>query len=179
MAFKIILFSTLLIASACGTANNTGMNESGEKTFVVTGTIQTHNPYCGGARPTPEIENGFSEPIPNAVYYIYSGDRPKTAKDMTKITTNADGKFTVSLPNGLYSVIQESKLLPLEQFIELKSIKGDFYTNGDSECFSNWKKGVDFSFNVESSDCSPLFTEIKRCFTGANPCLEYEGPYPP
>lgn len=178
MAFRFILFSALLaVASACGTT--TGMETPGEKTYNVTGTIQTHSPYCGGARPTPEVENGFNEPVRNADFYIYTGERPSNVKDMTKVTTDEEGKFSVALPNGVYSMIQASKLLPLDEFIELKQIKGENYINGDTECFQNWKNGIDFSFNVESSDCSPLFTEMKRCFTGANPCLEYTGPYPP
>lgn len=179
MAFKFILFSTILIASSCGTTTKSDVKESDEKTFVVRGTIQTHSPYCGGARPTPEMEEGFDEPVKNADFYIYSEERPQSAKDMTKVTTDEEGKFTVSLPTGNYSIIQASKLLPLEEFIAQKSMNSEQYVNSSSSCFESWKNSPDFTFNVESEDCSPSFTELKRCFTGANPCIKYTGPYPP
>lgn len=183
MAFKHILGGLLMVAlvscSASQKAGDNGNNNGSSKDEVAfTGTIQTHKPYCGGARPTPEMEKGFTDPVPNADFYIYSGDRPENKKDMIKVTTNEQGVFTVQLIPGEYHIVQAQKLLPLEEFIKNNTYDSQHYQQAPEPCFRDWKDSPDFSFKLEG-ESKEVFTENHRCFIGANPCLKYVGPYPP
>jgi hypothetical protein len=184
MDFRIGLFSALLLLASCGTKKNCCASANADDTLIVaktsfSGTIQTHRPHCGGMRPSPEQEQGFIEPVINADFYIYQGSVPTNKADFTKVTTDASGKFSVDLAQGNYNIIQANKLLSLEKFIELNTPGGKYYKASPPTCFETWKNAPDFSFVVTASALEKVFTERHRCFTGANPCLKYDGPYPP
>lgn len=66
---------------------------------------QTH-PYCGGARPTPEIEAAAREPQP------YAGQKLFIISDKGKkdsLVTDAEGNFKTDLKPGVYKVYEPWK----------------------------------------------------------------------
>ncbi|MCH2224441.1 MAG: hypothetical protein MK066_06685 [Crocinitomicaceae bacterium] len=191
MDFRIGLFSALLLLASCGTnkkccdAANAVVKETTIKDTVVKeskmflGTIQLHRPFCGGMRPNSEQEKGFIEAVSNADFYLYQGEIPTNQSEFIKFTTNDLGKFTLDLAPGKYNIIQANKLLSLEKFIAVNNPKSEHYKVAPSTCFEKWKNSPDFSFVMTDVSQEKVFTENHRCFTGANPCLKYTGPYPP
>ena len=185
MDFRLILlvFGITLGLGSCGEIKNLdGVVDAADNVwkgkYTLTVTFQSHRPYCGGAAPTKEQEAGFTDPIANEVFYIYKDDRPASAVNMVKVTTDAEGKFSIDLENGLYSVIRADKALPLDEFIAKKKIIDDFYSYSADSCFETWRNTPDFTIELTNA-ADEVVTISERCFTGDNPCMKYTGPYPP
>lgn len=188
MDFKLILLAIGIALGSC-----TGLRDSVEE--VVDGAVdaadnvwkgehnltvkfQSHQPYCGGAAPTPEQENGITEPLANEVFYIYKDDRPASITEMIKVTSDAQGQFSIDLKKGIYSIIRADKTLPLDEFIAKKKIEGTHYSYSNDDCFETWRTTPDFTIDLQGS-ANEIATISGRCFTGDNPCMKYTGPYPP
>lgn len=185
MDFKLILLLVLgLSFGACAGFKDSvdGAVDAAENIWEgkqkLTVTFQTHRPYCGGAAPSKEQANGFTNPIANEVFYIYKGERPKSVTKMVKVTSDAEGKFSIDLEDGVYSIIREDKTLPLDKFIKKKKIEGVHYTYSTDDCFETWRTTPDFTIDL-THPTEEVVTIKERCFTGDNPCMKYTGPYPP
>lgn len=119
---------------------------------------QTH-PYCGGARPTPEIEEKARVPHPYAdktlIYVSAKGGKSQTVK------TNAEGLLTVKLSPGTYFFYEPWKYYK-------KTPDGSAIDNYDKACLEEvWKKEdlkitytkvkldekLDIQNNIESAKC--------------------------
>lgn len=184
MDFKWLFLGLSLALFSCAEVKNTAEDVAdgavnlwqGKQRLTVT--FQTHRPYCGGAAPTPEQENGFTEPMANKVFYLYKDDRPKSVKDMVKVTTDAEGTFGIDLKDGRYSIISEDKILSLSDFIKKKKIEGQFYEYSDDACFETWRTTPEFIIDLAHAT-EKVVTIETDCYTGDNPCMKYTGPYPP
>ena len=182
MVFKrvSVLMGVLSLIVACKNIDNGGISGNSKDSVDINGKIQIHKPYCGGAAPSPEQAEGFNEALPNAVFYLYKDSLPDDKDDLLKVTTDEKGGFDTKLTPGSYHLIQEAKLGSLEEFIKAKRIDDDHYKSHPEECYERWFNAPDFSFVVtDTTGHNPVLTEWHRCFTGANPCLIYTGPYPP
>jgi hypothetical protein len=73
-----------------------------KKENTVSGTAFYRLKYCGGVKPTPEIENQFNIQYPLAMYKIrlISDSNPS---DVIDISTNASGFFSAEFGAGTYS----------------------------------------------------------------------------
>lgn len=160
---------------ACGSALKPAVG-GGAKLF---GTVQIHRGYCGGAAPSPEQQRGFSNPMPAAEFFIREGDgNNKSARIVAQFTTGEEGTFSVELPPGTYSVLHADKKLKLDAFKKKNAAQGSNYTSWGDECYEKWYNRADFLLNVRK-DTTVVLTYRSRCFTGTNPCIRYNGPYPP
>lgn len=184
MDFKLILLALGIALGSCADLKHTAevITDNAENLWkgkhTLSVTFNMHRPYCGGAAPSPEQEMGFTEPIANQVYYIYKDERPKSVTKMVKVTTDEQGKFSIDLEEGVYSIIHGDKGLPLDEFIEKKKIIASYYNYSDNDCFEKWRTTPDFTINlVKTTDETVVISS--RCFTGDNPCMDYIGPYPP
>ncbi len=184
MDFKLILLALGLAFAGCDAIKQTAEDAADSATNVWKGqhvlkvTFQSHRPYCGGARPTPEMENGITEALADRVFYIYEGERPSSVTKMIKVRTDANGYFSVDLKKGVYSIISEDKTLSLKEFIEKKKIISDLYTYSSDSCFEEWRNTPDLVVELSSNETKNVVIQ-ERCFTGDNPCMEYMGPAPP
>ncbi|MFT5858964.1 MAG: hypothetical protein ACI865_001060 [Flavobacteriaceae bacterium] len=184
--FRIVLAGlSILLITGCGCMQNGDAATDGEpesveqyNKYTLTMTIQGYHPHCGGMAPTPEIQANMTRPAGGAIYYMYEGIRPIKKSKFTRIEANSEGIITLELPDGNYGLIQEDKLLSLDEFIALKKMDGIHYQNKPDSCYEDWRSRSDFSVQL-SSDTTMLFTVNHKCFTGTNPCLDYSGPYPP
>jgi len=186
--YAIALLSVLTVACT-HPRNGNGYSEKSEaateetntEAVSVTITLQTHRPYCGGAPPTPEMMNGIYEPLQEVVFYISPDNDSSDQKEFTEVKTDINGQFTLDLIKGrTYYLFQGDKLGSEQDFIEKYSVNQKFYENRGDDCLIEWMKTPDFSFELtrESGDGITL-TQSHKCFTGANPCLVYNGPMPP
>lgn len=181
MDFKLITLclGIVLMSVACGTGkNNTTEDVSTDDKASVMLKLSARKPYCGGAAPTPEQQNGFSEAIAEKSYYVFEGEFTADKEKVTEFTTNSQGVAELKLDAGTYTVVDAKKLLSLEEFIEANTIDNPNYQNRENTCFELWKAKPDFTIEVQN-DTLIMLTERHNCYTGANPCINYTGPYPP
>jgi len=184
MAFKWLFFGLSIALVSCAEMKDSAENAAdnvaniwkGKQTLTVT--FQKHTPYCGGAAPTKEQEAGITEPIANQTFYIYKDERPKSLKDMIRLTTDEKGVLSIDLKDGKYSIISEDKALSLDEFIKKKKVDGQYYEYSEDSCFETWRTTPDFTIQL-AHPTKEVVTINHTCFTGDNPCMEYTGPYPP
>jgi hypothetical protein len=176
---RILFLATLLFS--CNTVKNTGnMEETVETAFTLNGIIQTKTPYCGGARPTEEMAKGRTEPLEGITFYVFDQTTEYTKeKALSSFKTAADGSFKLNLTAGTYYLVQQNKLLSLEDFMQLsmKNMQNSGYAVKNRDCFKTWKESPDFTVLLEN-DKNESFTYEAKCFVGTNPCIVYNGPKP-
>ena len=178
MGFKFLLIGIFILTSCSNVFNVSSHDEgSNDKTFTVTLTSKIHRPYCGGAYPTQEEEMGFYSISKEKAFYI-SSDSILSDKNRWRIERNIDTSFTFKIPAGDYFVYHIDKALAIKDFISKHGSSNSNEQMADAKCYENWKNTPDFTFNV-SRDEHFEFTYFAKCFTGTNPCISYEGPYPP
>jgi hypothetical protein len=141
--------------------------------------VETWKPYCGGAKPTPEIAKGIRTPFSNEKVAIYQmSDDLKTFSFNKWIELDSEGKWSGSLKPGTYEIYRADKMLSMEE-IEKKFRQPDNenYAFVGEEKLKIWKATPDFSMEVKEK--TEVKVELKeKCFVGLNPCMEYVGPKP-
>jgi hypothetical protein len=142
--------------------------------------VETWKPYCGGAKPTPEMAQGIRTPFANERVAInkMSDDLKSPSTFLKWIQLDSEGKWTGGLKPGTYQIYRADKLLSLEE-IEKKYRQQDneMYAFVGLETLTSWKATPDLSMEVKEN--SEVKIELKeKCFVGLNPCMEYIGPKP-
>lgn len=163
---KYLSILMLLILTSC----------SSQKVALV---VETWKPYCGGAKPTPEIAKGTTSAFKNEKVVLYKMNVDSKFYTLEKwIKLDSTGKWTGKLKTGSYQVFRGDKMLSIEE-IQQKFRKPDteMYAFVGIEYLKSWKKTADFSFEVKD-ETSVSFTLNEKCFVGLNPCMEYIGPKP-
>lgn len=184
MDFKLILLAFGLAFAGCAEIKETAEDAADSAENAWKGkhkldvTLSSHRPYCGGAAPDPEQEQGSTTPLSGQVFYLYEGERPASVSQMVKIRTDLEGHFSIDLKTGVYSVISEDKTLSLEEFIAKHKIIDQFYSYAPDSCFEEWRNRPNLVVDLSSNESRNLTIE-EDCFTGNNPCMLYTGPYPP
>jgi hypothetical protein len=154
--------------------------KNGTLKFIVSGKVTQISSYCGGAQPSPEILAGYEAPSPYAgkTFYIRKG-KINTTKQPVILSFKADanGKFSIELPPGTYSIIQEpqiKKINPNEYNIE-----GSI--SADADCLKKWWEKPYYILEIKEKNITGLHFEFHHpCFISADiPCLQYIGPLPP
>ncbi|MFN5417470.1 MAG: hypothetical protein ACK5B9_10465 [Flavobacteriia bacterium] len=171
MKFFILLSISLLASCA--------MFKSKNSKYQVSGKIEIHKPYCGGAKPTPEIAKGEFEPYANATFYVKTQmNNDKKLETVLKFKTDSKGNYKFKIKKGTYVVVHEDKMLSFEQYKEKYSKPVDQLLEyvGDKEAKEHYER-LDFSIDVQGKkDFS--YTYQTKCFCGMNPLMKYIGPKP-
>ncbi len=185
---SLLLTAILLVLSACSSVkNSTSTND--ELTDVKIeileemGAIEYHNvevqvmqhfPYCGGAAPTEEMMNQYS---PASGNYILVN---KVDSSKTTVIADSTGTIYLFLENGEYAIRQMFKDMSFEAFYAKNNDNGNSFTSRGIDCYRKWweKNLLDFTVN-DTTEVKTKITFGSACFTGNNPCLIYNGPYPP
>jgi hypothetical protein len=135
--------------------------------------VQT--PYCGGAKPTPEMAAGRKEPCSNIKVALVKEGETKVFK---WLTLDSEGIWIGDLATGNYFIFQEDKFLDTEELIKKHNlIDSDLYRYNGVICLEKWKKEADFQF-VSDENLSSIseFIFKSKCQVGLRPCIEYIGP---
>jgi hypothetical protein len=174
--FKLHIFTlaSLFLVFSCGTKRkNKAMAE-----HEITGVIQIHQPYCGGARPTEEMMQGTNSPVSETTFYIKKGTTHNRSESVYKtVKTKEDGTFSIRLPQGEYVMLSEQKLLSFEEYKKATEIRSTYMEYLGDDCSRLNHESADFLLKV-SKDSSVVFTYKSRCQVGTNPCYRYIGPKP-
>jgi len=163
------------------TTNNEADDENKETEYIVSGTIQYSESYCGGARPTDEMLEEITRPenYPGKRLFVVNGNINQSEKKIiAAIISDSAGKFSVLLPPGEYCIIQPEQR---DKKIFTKYDNPDDNIEADEKCLTEWFKTCLFSFKVESSPVTEIQLMFHRpCFLPEGiPCLSYTGPMPP
>lgn len=167
-------FLVTILLGSCGTMQkNTNL-----KTVTFHGTV--HKPYCGGARPNPDIAAGYYESMKYEKFNILKGTDFKEGMEVFKeIALDESGNAILELEKGEYMFVRTSKFLSLDEFMAANGpFETENYVVKEADCFQTWKNTVDLYLKVEG-DTLVEFREKARCWVGTNPCLEYVGPPAP
>ena len=185
MKYLYILFA-LLFLSSCGTKKNaTSESEDGTKleSHKVSMLIQYRKPYCGGARPSPEMEKGTLHPMANKEFFIKaSASNHDSIPVFEYFKTDKDGRAEVYLPDNFYSIFQKRKDYTFEEFkkAELKRYEGkDLEYTGDDSCLKLFWSSPDGFFSNIGESVSHEFEVRSTCYSDFNFCMKFTGPYPP
>lgn len=177
MIFRITLFAALAFTFACGTAKK---NETDPTTKVINFHGNVHKPYCGGARPNPDVAAGYYESMKFEKFNILKGKNFTEGMEIYKeITLDVEGNAIFNLPVGDYMIIRADKYLSLEEFMKKNAPMEDKnYKIKGTDCFKTWKNTPEMYFTVEN-DTSIELRQKAKCWVGTNACLEYVGPPAP
>jgi hypothetical protein len=141
--------------------------------------MEVYKPYCGGAKPTPEIAKGIRTPFSNEKVAVFKMSDDLKSFEMEKwIQLDSLGNWTGKLKQGTYIVFRSDKMLSIEE-IKQKFQKPDseLYAFVGIKQLETWKATADFSFEVKD-ETNVSITLSEKCFVGLNPCMEYIGPKP-
>src|ERR1051326_4628541 len=75
--------------------------KTSEKKVTISGNASQTYPYCGGARPTPEILEQLSQPKPviGKKFHVIKGEKNSAdRKIILSFTTDSSGNFSFKLP---------------------------------------------------------------------------------
>jgi len=175
MRSRNILFAAFLIEGcAIQKKENPDLNS---RSVQIHGTV--HKPYCGGARPSPDVAAGYYESMKYEKFKLMSGTELSSAKEVQEVELNVAGNVTLQLEPGSYLLIQSDKLLSTDEFMKLNGpVVEQHYEIKERGCFEKWQQTVDLNFTVVADTIIEM-RKHARCFTGINPCIQYKGPYPP
>ena len=181
MKFLIVLS---LLISACtshkATVNtkttlNTN-NISGLK-YTISGKLMQKSSYCGGARPTQAILDGYKDPKQLKAYTVYvkqGSINNASAAIIDSTTTNDLGEYSFSLPSGDYVLVSSSQLndASLSSIVNQKDIKVS-----DQTCLDEWFKNGLIQFTVKDQAITNLdHLSRKSCdIPDGIPCLRFTG----
>lgn len=142
--------------------------------------VESWKPYCGGAKPTPEVERGIRTPFSGekiaAFRRNYENSNPPVLVKWLEL--DEAGKWSGCLKPGVYEFYRSDKILSLDE-IEKK------YRLPDNENYAfvgvaklnKWKTTPDYTIEIKKKTELKI-TLIEKCFVGLNPCMEYIGPNP-
>jgi hypothetical protein len=172
MNMKLISISIAAILFSCGVKKL----QTSTKTVAVKGTIQTHQPYCGGAKPTEEMMKGTTTLSANQTFYLKPGiSHVKKEPVFMTFKTDENGQFNISVPMGDYVVLSQDKIDSYEAYLKKYKVTSTYVEYLGDECSKRNYEAADFILRVQS-DTTVVYTYKSRCQTGTNPCLRYTGP---
>lgn len=177
MQALINLFLTLFVLASCGISSKQN-SDPNLKTVSLHATV--HKPYCGGAKPSPDVAAGYYESMKFEKFKLVKGTEFKEGMAVyQEVALDAEGNTVLSLEKGAYMLVRADKFLPLDEFIkENGPFEKDNYELKGNQCFIDWKNTVDLYFTIENDTTLELRQKAK-CWVGTNPCLEYVGPAAP
>jgi hypothetical protein len=139
-----------------------------------------HKPYCGGAKPSPDVAAGYYEPMSGQSFKVFQGaEYSLDLAVVREFTFDQEGNTKLKLAPGNYVVMHADKLLPLDEFMaKYGAAPNEHYKIKDAGCFNEWKNTVDLYIQV-SNDTLIEYRQKAKCWVGTNPCMEYVGPPAP
>jgi hypothetical protein len=140
--------------------------------------VQVIQPYCGGARPTEQMEQNARTPhaYVGKKFYIRKGKiNTCKAKIIDSFTTDAQGNFIIKLPKGTYSIILAEQKNELNE-----SLYNTKFQKADMACLQKWWSAPYYILMVKAVNKPLDFLFTNRCYIKSDaPCLQYNGPLHP
>ncbi|TNE56100.1 MAG: hypothetical protein EP338_00610 [Bacteroidetes bacterium] len=170
MKFLIILSALSLVS--CGIFRS-------KNKLAVSGKIEIHHPYCGGAKPTQEMLKGTMEAYKNTSFLVKTQmNNHKKKGTIARFQTDETGAFSVHLPGpGTYFLIHEDKTLSFADFVSKYKVEKQHQSYVGDEMAKKAYEQADAQFEVQEGKDVQIVIR-SRCFVGLNPLMKYTGPQP-
>lgn len=186
MARLTILFCFFSLIFISELSAQTKRTVKKQKAIRVNLSITSTMDWCGGARPTEEMEREFKtkQPYSNLGLYLRKDSNDLTKPIIYSIETNALGKSSLMLTPGKYIVVNDQKKDTSIYQTTLKKFALATETTGpiDTICYKKFIAEPDFVILVPKKSTRPLHVKYnyhKHCDWSGAPCVEFRGPYPP
>lgn len=146
----------------------------------LSGVVTSTRSYCGGAAPSEAMLQKFRMPIPvsGMKFHLRKGNtNDLSAKIIGTCTTDAEGKFSIQLPDGEYCLINDERVRMPDE----KQLTANTSLHYGEECQAEWILQCDASFVISGKDLTlDTLRYHERCFVSyLSPCIRYTGPMPP
>ncbi|MFM7301648.1 MAG: hypothetical protein ACKO1R_10970 [Crocinitomicaceae bacterium] len=152
----------------------------GQKTSL---TLSVRTPYCGGAKPTPEIAAGTTKSYGNQrliIQYQKTNEVKSGKWNSLEITVDSNGNWKGKIPKK-----SNIRIFLADQFLSLSELKSNYslsdtkrYTLKDDAAIELWKSKPIYEKSVKEFKKSIQIELLEACFVGLNPCYWYTGPKP-
>jgi hypothetical protein len=148
---------------------------------VVSGRVVQTSDYCGGAHPPDELLEALrkEKPFPNKTIYVRAGGVNQPSEPVAKFTTDAEGRFQISLPPGTYCLIEENKKLEMKIPDIMKENQqlppSQAYQFEGQDCLRKWWNSCDATLTVGKDDVKNVVIKFHQ--TCRPPCIT-GGPMP-
>ena len=139
-----------------------------------------YHPYCGGAKPDPDVAKGYYESMKFVKFKLFKGSSYSAGNTaIQEVNLDEGGNITLFLEPGDYYLLEAEKLLSTDEFMKQNGPANEIhYVVKDKSCYENWMKTPDLIFSVNNDTVIEMRAKAK-CWVGINPCLEYIGPPAP
>ncbi|MFM7467065.1 MAG: hypothetical protein ACKO2O_04080 [Crocinitomicaceae bacterium] len=152
----------------------------GQKTTL---SLSVRTPYCGGAKPTPEMAAGTTKSFGNQrliIQYQKTNEVNSGKWNSLKITVDSNGNWKGKIPKK-----SNIRIFLADQFLNLSELKSNYslsdtkrYTLKDDAAIELWKSKPIYEKSVKEFKKSIQIELLEACFVGLNPCYWYSGPKP-
>lgn len=154
---------------------------SSQKLHTVSGEILQTSSYCGGAAIDSEEMQKYQQPYPYPSKVLHV--RKDSVNDLKNpivahIVPNEKGQFSIELPPGIYSIVVDEQLSPID-YSHYNNVQTQ--NEVDINCLKKWWSMPYSILVVKDKNISGLqFVFNHRCFVNNDiPCFYYSGPMPP
>lgn len=174
---QLLIALFILSLLSCSVLKNNDRPE-GTVEIKLSGTV--YHPYCGGAKPDPDVAKGYYESMKFGKFKLYEGLSYKSGNiALQDVDLDEAGNITLFLKPGDYYLLEADKLLSVDEFKKKNGPANEIhYLVKDKSCYENWMKTPDLVFSVKNDTVIEMRAKAK-CWIGTNPCLEYVGPPAP
>ena len=172
--YLIALFGLLF---SCKNSEKVEVQDKAPVLYSVLGELTQTSQYCGGARPTQEMEDEIRRPRPYPLkIYLRKDSVNRLGSPVIKeIMPDAEGKLELKLEAGTYCIVREYQL----QAANPSSLRSQD-VGVDEACFRKKWAECFKSFEVKDASVDLGALNIKhRCFLPDLPCVRFEGQMPP
>lgn len=153
------------------------------KKHSISGTAMRAKSYCGGARMSEEryAEYTKAKAFANKKLFIKKGKyNDFNKKAVVEVVTDSSGNFSLSLPAGIYCIVDEYKKEKANYTSLLNQYKSETknYSAISETCLQEWFKTPDLVFEVKKVTDKITVTFQDKCSWNKIPCVTYKGPLP-
>lgn len=167
-----------VLAISCGTQKESNVSEDMEadlEKYQIEITVTEKVPYCGGARPTPEMTKMTKPAIGEFIITNLDDNTIHTVK------SDENGVISTVLPVGNYGLKEDYKNVTFEKFLEENRVSKPDMEFGDEACYKTWWSTNILEFEIKKSEIALEKSAVimVRCNTGINPCDKFTGALAP
>lgn len=158
----------------------TGLAPAKSTLRSISGTVVQTSDYCGGIAPPEEMRESLrkEKPYPRKELFVRGGTINKYSHSVLKrFVSDAEGRFKISLPPGVYCVIEASKKDELKLPATTKgNPPADQSSAADGDCLEKWYRTCDKTLKISKQNLKGVV--IKFHHTCNPPCVTGGPPIP-
>src|SRR5713226_3214179 len=145
---------------------------------TISGTVVQTSDYCGGMAPTDEMLESLrkEKPFPEKELFVRIGTVNKySSRVLQRFVSDAAGRFKISLPPGIYCVIEASKKDELKLPATTKgNAPADQSSATDEDCLEKWYRTCDKTLKIGKQNLKGVVIQFHHtckppCVTGGPP----------